>query len=169
MEPLFGPLRGSPVSVNTANRSPIWIVQGKDFSTVLPFERFCEALEGNLVFKFINRSRQLEVDSEGLAAMKTKQQQLYPEELKFLLDPAVRTVLKLVWDLDLFIDEEGLIRSAAELVGSLTSKWRLNTLSWAHHSGLPRQVPAFGNWLTLAELKRYWVPKRRQTVKTVLH
>lgn len=86
------------------------VIQGEDFSTVFPLERFLSPKLlrlTSLVFKFINSSRRLEVVSEGLAAnflMKTMQQQSRPEKLKFLLDAAGRTVPKLVWGFDLFID-----------------------------------------------------------------
>lgn len=43
------------------------------------------------------------------------QQQAYPEELTFLADTSDRIVPRLMCDLDLYIDEEGLIRSASRI------------------------------------------------------
>lgn len=51
--------------------------------------------------------------------MKTMQQQSYPENLKFLLDPLGRTVSLLVWNVDLFIDGERLIKSYGRISKSL--------------------------------------------------
>lgn len=98
-------------------------------SRVLPLEKFFSFVKllriTSLVLKFGSMLWQLDVDSKRQAAiflMKTMQQQVYPEELEFLLDPSGRTVPKLLWDLDLVIDRDGVIRSWGRIV-------KLNTLS----------------------------------------
>lgn len=86
----------------------------------------------SLVLKIIIRLWRLEVDSEGLTAillLKTMLQQLYPEEFAFLLDPSGRTFPRLVRDLDLLIDGEGLIRSGYRIVKSHHFSMELNILS----------------------------------------
>ena len=139
------------------------ILHGEKSSTVLPWNRFSSFAKilrlTSLVLKFINRLRQLEVDSEKQAAIlliKMMQHQIYGEELAFLLDPLGKTVPRLVRDPDLFIDGEGLIRS-----DPLTRFIIMDAHARCQYLGI-----AF----TLAELRcrGYWVPKGRQVVKTVL-
>lgn len=91
---------------------------------ILPLQKFSSSTKlfrvTYFVIKFVNRLQRLEVDSEKLAAiflMKTMQQQSY--SLEFFLDPSDRTISRLVWDTDLFIDRKDLIWSGGRISRSL--------------------------------------------------
>lgn len=121
----------------------------------------------------------MKIDREKLAAillMKTMQQQTYPEKLAFL--PA-GTSLGWGRGLDLYIDEEGLIRLDGRIGNFLHFNIRVNyPILLAKHHLITRPLimdahvryQHLGVGSTLSEVRRsgYWVPKGRQAVKTVL-
>lgn len=106
------------------------------------------------------------------------QQQSYPEELEFLLDPAGRTVPRLVLNLDLLIDGKGLIKSG-DRIGRLLHF----NMEVKHAILLAKLYPIIrliimdchircqhlGVGSTKAKLRRhcYWVSKRRKTWNTM--
>ena len=78
-----------------------------------------------LVFCFIKIKCKVNIDTVQSAItylVKTMQAKCFPKEISFLNSPGNRNIPELVKDLNLYIDEEGVIRSKGRINKNITHK-----------------------------------------------
>ena len=110
---------------------------------------------------------------------KFMQSQSFPEELAYLRDPQSKQVPNLVSNLNLFIDEFGVLRSDGRSGKCSTFEYDLiNPILLDKHHDLTKliikdchekcQHLGIGSTLTKVRMSGFWIPKARQAVKSVI-
>lgn len=136
----------------------------------------------SLVFKFVNRLKKREMDSDLQAncyLLKTMQKESFPVELDFLIDPGGTSKPKLVRNLNLFLDPKGIIRSRGRIGGSECHPYEVQNpilLGKKHHltNLIIQEYHQRSQHLSLAttlnevRLAGYWIPQARQAIKNVI-
>lgn len=161
-----------------------------DFSVkpLIPFDRFSSfdklVKSVSYVFKFL-KFKNSQFNALELAknhVIKSMQSQVFSNEIKYLSSISSTSSTKppdLVRDLDLFIDDQGIIRSRGRIGNSqhfdydllnpillakdhiLTSLIVMSIHNKVKHLGL-------GTTLTQVRLSGFWIPKGRQSVKNII-
>ena len=144
----------------------------------------------NIIFKFIalkcdkfmkqRNSAGLDTTrSATIYLFKTMQSDCFESEIAFLKNPANKKIPNLVDQLNLFLDEDGLLRSAGRIGKQTDYSWEVhNPILLGKHHHLSKliinhyhlQVKHLGVPTTLNNIRMagLWVPKARQVVKNVL-
>ena len=147
------------------------------------FSNYGKSLKGTeLVFRFIKIKCKVNialVQSAITYLVKTMQAECFPKEISFLNSPGNRNIPDLVKDLNLYIDEEGVIRSKGRINKNVTHEEGVQNsilLGKSHHLTylliihFHHRVKHLGVGTTLNALRLggFWVPKGRQVIKKVL-
>ena len=150
------------------------------------FSSFRKALKvTTLVFKAIFKMKKSKEDPEGFARFflfKQMQEACFPEELGYLSLPDCdkpKEVPNLVNNLDLFLDDKGLIRSRGRIAKSLRVSYDIQNpiLMGKGHKLTELLVECFhfkckhlGLQTTLNSVRTggFWIPKMRQVIKNIL-
>ena len=131
------------------------------------------------IFKF-RKSSEDPFQAGKLHLLKEMQRSAFPQELAYLQDPSsVKPVPILVSNLNLFLDDKGLIRSRGRIGKSLRLDFEvMNPLLLAKDHHLTRLIVEFyhrrcmhlGVQTTLNTIRNngFWIPRMRQYVKKVL-
>ena len=131
-----------------------------------------------LVFRFNKIKCKVNIDtvqSTITYLVKTMQAECFPEEIFFLNSPGNRNISDLVKDLNLYIDEEGIIRSKGIINKNVTHEEGVQNpillgkshLTYLVITHLNHRVKHLGVGTTLNALRLggFWVPKGRQVIK----
>ena len=150
------------------------------------FSSFSKALRvTTLVFKAIFKMRKLEEDPGSVAKLhllQHMQRDCFPNELAYLSLPDCdkpKDVPNLVNNLDLFLDDKGLIRSRGRIAKSLRVSYDIqNPVLMGKGHKLTELIVGFyhysckhlGLQTTLNNVRTggFWIPKMRQVVKSIL-
>ena len=155
---------------------------------VIKFDRFSEfsklVKSVSFVFKFINKCKKVTNVDENYQAkiylLKVMQQQSFSKELEFLKDSkSFKTVPDLVNNLNLFLDENGLIRSSGRISKSQELNFDLaNPILLSKNHDLSNLIIKYshlrckhlGISATLTKLRMlgFWIIKGRQSVKKAI-
>ena len=113
----------SRVQIEQVRSSVNYVAEREAVATAdVRMEKFSSLLKlisvSSLVFKYINRLRKRKMDLKLQAnsyLIKTMQRQSFSVELDFLLDPEVKSMPKLVKNLNLFLDPKDIIQSRGRI------------------------------------------------------
>ena len=170
------------VNVNTCSKNV------KQSECLIDVSRFSDLSKlfrvSGSVFKAINRMRKMNCGTSfedgKIYLLKEMQKSSFPKELEYLANPSsVESVPPLVSNLDLFLDNKGVIRSRGRIGKAQLFNYEImNPVLLAKDSHLTRLVIEFyhrrckhlGIQCTLNAIRTngFWIPRMRQCVKKVL-
>jgi len=134
------------------------------------------------IFKFINRSKGLDEDSDRRAQLywlKQMQQQCFSREISFLKNPKKDEIPSIVNQLNLFIDDNGILRSRGRIAKTLLYNYDvINPVLLGKNHHLTRLIirdfharcQHLGVQATINFIRShgFWIAKARQAVKNIL-
>ena len=162
------------------------VVQPKllDYKRFSDFNKLCRVTM--LVFKFIDKLKKKSTDTLELMRLakihliKTEQNVHFSEDLLYLDGKVTTCVPSRVKNLDLFIDDYGLLRSKGRLGKCSTINYDINNpillpkesyvtqlIIWDCH----KKCKHMGSGTTMTTIRNggFWIPKGRNLIKSVLH